>query len=98
MPIGQGVLGQLGQCPRLAAAKPAAIKTIGFPGACKFVGLTGLGKAAGAGFAGKGMCLGLGLGLGAWGPLVLVGGGLIGGYFLWKGNHSVKTKDDDIER
>jgi len=33
---------------------------------------------------GKGLCLGLGFGLGLWGPICLVGIGIIGGYYYWK--------------
>jgi hypothetical protein len=80
------------QCP--AAVQPVVTGTV-YRGACKFVGYNALaGKAAGAGIGGaglggaglgtKGLCLGLGLGLGAWGPLALVGVAIIGGYFLLK--------------
>ena len=76
-----------GQYPVGIAARPVAAKAA-YPGACKFVGYNALaGKTAGAGFAAKGMCLGLGLGLGAWGPLLLLGAGIYGGYLL--------LKDDD---
>lgn len=34
--------------------------------------------------AGKGLCLGLGFGLGIWGPIALVGIGFAGGYYYWK--------------
>lgn len=73
-----------GQYPGALAARPVAAKAA-YPGACKFVGYNAMaGKTAGAGFAAKGMCLGLGLGLGAWGPLLLIGAGLVGGYLLFK--------------
>jgi len=56
-----------------------------YPGACKFVGYNSFaGKAVGAGFGAKGVCLGLGLGLGAWGPLLLIGAGIAGGYFFFR--------------
>jgi hypothetical protein len=34
--------------------------------------------------ASKGICLGIGLGLGLWGPIALVGIGVAGGYYYWK--------------
>jgi hypothetical protein len=41
-------------------------------------------KALGTGLSGKGLCLGIGLGAGIWGPIGLVGIGIIGGYYYWK--------------
>ena len=76
-----------GQCP--AFVQPAVTGTV-YRGACKFVGYNSLaGKAAGAGIGGaglgtKGLCLGLGLGLGAWGPAILLGVTILGGYLLFK--------------
>jgi hypothetical protein len=43
----------------------------------------------GAGLSGKGLCLGIGLGLGVWGPIGLVGIGVIGGYYYWKKVHEM---------
>ena len=85
-----------GQCPRFV--QPAATGI--YRGACKFVGYkTFAGKGAGACIAGagiggaglggaglgaNGLCLGLGLGLGALGPLLLLGATILGGYMLLK--------------
>ncbi len=43
-------------------------------------------KTMGTGLTGKGLGLGLGLGLGIgiWGPVGLVGLGIVGGYYYWK--------------
>jgi hypothetical protein len=41
-------------------------------------------KTVGTGITGKGLCLGLGLGIGIWGPVGLVGIGIVGGYYYWK--------------
>jgi hypothetical protein len=38
---------------------------------------------------GKGFCLGLGLGFGVWGPIGLVGAGIVGGYYYWKKAHEM---------
>jgi hypothetical protein len=40
---------------------------------------------------GKGLCLGLGLGLGfgVWGPIGLVGVGIVSGYYYWKKAHEM---------
>ena len=46
-------------------------------------------KTVGTGLSGKGLCLGLGLGLGVWGPIGLVGIGVIGGYYYWKKVHEM---------
>ena len=71
-------------CPGIAAVQPATAAAV-YPGACKFVGYNALaGQTAGAGFATKGMCLGLGVGLGAWGPLMLLGAAVVGGYLILK--------------
>lgn len=59
-------------------AKPLAGAGNGlYSGACKFLGFHSV--------AGKGIGLGLGLGLGAFGPLLLVGAGIAGGYLFFKG-------------
>ena len=41
-------------------------------------------KTVGTGVTGKGICLGLGLGMGVWGPIALVGIGVATGYFYYK--------------
>lgn len=38
---------------------------------------------------GKGLCLGLGLGFGVWGPIGLVGVGIVTGYYYWKKAHEM---------
>lgn len=68
----------LGQSSGAVAAKPLAGAGNGlYSGACKFLGFHSV--------AGKGIGLGLGLGLGAFGPLLLVGAGIAGGYLFFKG-------------
>ncbi|HIJ60725.1 MAG TPA: hypothetical protein HPP56_08975 [Nitrospirae bacterium] len=69
-----------------SVAKPlfGAGKAI-YPGACKFIGYSA--------FAGKGACLGLGLGLGVFGPLLLVGAGVTAGYFILKGYKGSQKTD-----
>jgi hypothetical protein len=59
------------------------------PGICKFVGYN-VGKTAGYGYVGHGMCLGLGLGLGVLGPILVIGAGVAGGYFLIEKFKTVK--------
>ena len=39
--------------------------------------------------SGKCLGLGLGLGLGIWGPIGLVGIGIVGGYYYWKKAHDM---------
>jgi hypothetical protein len=46
-------------------------------------------KTLGTGLSGKGLCLGLGLGFGVWGPIGLVGVGIISGYYYWKKAHEM---------
>lgn len=41
-------------------------------------------KSFSSGLSAKGLCLGLGLGMGIWGPIALVGVGVVGGYYYWK--------------
>jgi hypothetical protein len=57
----------------VTVAAPHVYQNIGYKAACC--------KAAGTG---KGLCLGLGLGLGLWGPVALVGIGVVSGYYYWK--------------
>jgi hypothetical protein len=98
MPISGGCV--IGKYPGFAAAKQVAGQVIQ-PGAWKFIGYNALagkaaGAGAGAGLGAKGLCLGLGLGLGAWGPLLLIGAGIAGGYLFFKNNApSVKLDDED---
>ena len=83
MPLGRCMIGQY---PGVSATNQVAGQGL-YPGACKFLGYNSFaGKAAGAGagFGAKGFCLGLGLGLGPWGPLLLIGAGIAGGYFFFK--------------
>lgn len=46
-------------------------------------------KTIGTGLSGKGLCLGLGFGFGLWGPIGLVGIGIVGGYYYWKKVHEM---------
>ncbi len=75
MPLGQCIIGQN---PGLAVKPLAGVGQGLYPGACKFVGYNAL--------AGKGICMGLGLGtgMGILGPLLLIGAGIAGGYFYFK--------------
>ncbi|MEI6205399.1 MAG: hypothetical protein WCP20_01320 [Desulfuromonadales bacterium] len=57
----------------LSVAAPKICKSVGNKAACC--------KAVASG---KGLCLGLGLGLGIWGPIAVVGVGIVGGYYYWK--------------
>jgi hypothetical protein len=87
------------------AARPIVAKGA-YPGACKLVGYnTFAGNAAGMGYASKGLCLGLGLGLGVMGPLLVLGAGVVGAYLLFKendkamnGSSAGKTASKDIEK
>ena len=79
MPAGRCLIGRY---PGFAATKPAAAKAV-YPGTCKFLGYNAFaGKTAGAGFAAKGMCMGMGLGV--LGPLLFIGAGVAGGYYILK--------------
>ncbi|MEI6667731.1 MAG: hypothetical protein WCP29_06210 [Acidobacteriota bacterium] len=61
-------------------------------------GLGGVGLgAAGLGAAGlgaNGLCLGLGLGLGLWGPVVLAGVTIVGVYALFQGDHAPPPRSE----
>ncbi|CAH2598652.1 conserved protein of unknown function [Rhodovastum atsumiense] len=46
---------------------------------------------------GKGLCLGLGIGLGVWGPLALVGLGAAAAYTLCKSRHAAKSLENHNE-
>jgi hypothetical protein len=63
-------------------AQSAYSATVAAPGICRnIVHKAACCKTVGAG---KGICLGLGLGLGLWGPIALVGIGVVSGYYYWK--------------
>lgn len=81
MPAGGCIIGQY---PGLAVKPMAGAGQGLYPGACKFIGYNAI--------AGKGMCLGLGTGLGFLGPLLLIGVGVAGGYFFFKGRRSVQKE------
>jgi len=61
---------------------------------------TGGGKgmvAGGALAGGKGLSLGLGIGLGFWGPLLLVGLGAVAAYTIWKSRQTVDTLNEEAQ-
>jgi len=88
-----------GKYAGVIATRPVVAKAA-YPGACKLVGYhVFAGKTAGAGFAAKGMCLGLGLGLGILGPLLVVGAGIVGGYYLLKDDGDpAERKSPDMDK
>ena len=57
----------------VTVAAPKVCQNIGYKAACcKTLSV------------GQGFCLGMGLGLGLWGPIALIGIGVAGGYYYWK--------------
>ncbi|MEI6986848.1 MAG: magnetic particle specific iron-binding protein [Rhodospirillaceae bacterium] len=84
-----------GVCP--ATGLPVAL---GGPGRDVMIGagkaMAVKGPAACATLAGgKGLTLGLGIGLGLWGPAILAGLGAVAAYTLWKSRHTIKALNED---
>lgn len=66
------------------AAKAATVAKAGTGGTVAQVAGTSMKAGAGTIWTGKGLSLGLGIGLGPWGPALLVAGGALAGWLLYK--------------